>query len=95
MSCLRGARVALSLLLLAGCSGERAAQRPDPEPAPSRFAPLVFERGTDSGKVDKVGFKDGALTPDGVNDLAFRLALDGPIQALFIVGSALSWRFSW
>lgn len=90
MGCLRGARVAVSFLLLAGCGGERPAQRPDPEPGPSKLAPLVFERGADSGKVDKVGFKDGALKPDGVNDLAFRLTLDGPIQALFLVAVSAS-----
>ena len=53
--------------------------------APAPFKAITLEKAPDSGQVDKVGEKDGALKPDGVNDLAFALSTDGPIKAILLV----------
>ena len=44
----------------------------------------VVARATTSGKVDKVGEKDGAFKPDGVKDLVFEVEWEGPAAAFFL-----------
>lgn len=48
-------------------------------------ASVTLEKSADSGTVDRVGAADGALTPDGTNDLAFVAQAEGPVAALFLV----------
>ena len=45
---------------------------------------ITFVRAANSGKVDKVGEKDGAFKPDGVKDLVFEAEFEGPAAAFFI-----------
>lgn len=72
------------LLFSVGC-GDRAAP-PATAPASSRGKVEAFSSiAAASGKVDKVGPRDGAFTPDGLNDLVFGAVLDGPATAIVIV----------
>lgn len=72
-----------SMITIVGCSGGTT---PAPEPAPAAaVATPTLEKSPDSGKVDRVGASDGALTPDGTNDLGFVAQTEGPISALFLV----------
>lgn len=71
------------------CGGNQAASpraadglETPPSAAP---APITLEKSPDSGTVDRVGTSDGALAPDGTNDLAFVTRTDGPVSALFLV----------
>jgi len=65
-----------------GCASGRPA---NPSPA-AQGGTTTLEKAPESGQVDRVGPQDGALKPDGTNDLAFVSQLDGPISALFLVG---------
>jgi hypothetical protein len=47
--------------------------------------PATLSQSPDSGKVDRVGPDDGALKPDGTNDVSFVVEVDGPIKAVFLV----------
>jgi hypothetical protein len=70
-------------LTLTGCG---AGPTSPPEVAQAPPAPaLTLEKSADSGKVDRVGASDGALTPDGTNDLGFVTQTEGPIAAVFLV----------
>ena len=44
-----------------------------------------FARAATSGKVDKVGQKDGAFKPDGVKDQVFDVEYEGAVSALFVM----------
>ncbi|MEO7092842.1 MAG: hypothetical protein ABI175_06295 [Polyangiales bacterium] len=46
----------------------------------------TLAKAPDSGTVDRVGLVDGALSPDGANDLSFAVEVDGPVVAVFILG---------
>ncbi len=47
---------------------------------------VSFARSAQSGTVDKVGEKDGALKPDGVKDTVFDLEYEGaPATAIFVM----------
>jgi hypothetical protein len=61
------------------------ADRPAPAVAALSPASISLEKSPDSGNVDRVGTNDGALAPDGTNDLAFVARTDGPVSALFLV----------
>ena len=58
-----------------------------PKAAPTSTADpsMTLERAANSGKVDRVGPNDGALQPDGVEDLVFTSSVEGPVAALFLV----------
>lgn len=43
-----------------------------------------FTRAANSGKVDKVGEKDGVFKADGIKDLVFEAEFEGPAAAFFI-----------
>jgi hypothetical protein len=79
-------RTACFLLVLGmvGCAGS-----PTPAVEGGVVAPpsgsATLEKSPDSGQVDRVGPSDGALTPDGTNDLGFVARIDGPVAALFLV----------
>lgn len=56
------------------------------DPTATAVAPTItLQKSADSGQVDRVGPRDGALAPDGTNDLGFVSELQGPISALFLV----------
>lgn len=61
---------------------------PGPPPAPppkeprGKFISLALD--AKSGKVDKVGSKDGAFTPDGINDLVLDAEIEGPAIAFIV-----------
>lgn len=63
---------------------------PAPAPRPPRGKLLSFSFAPSSGKVDKVGTKDGALGPDGVKDLVFDVELEGAAIALMVVSTDAS-----
>jgi len=44
----------------------------------------AFTISNENLRVDKVGMRDGALTPDGSVDLVFTATIDGPFDAVFI-----------
>lgn len=44
----------------------------------------AFTISNENLRVDKVGMRDGALTPDGSVDLVFTATVDGPFDAVFI-----------
>lgn len=67
-------------LASAACGGPAT-----PGAVPAAGAAATLERSPDSGQVDHVGAADGALAPDGINDLAFTSEVDGPLTALFLV----------
>jgi hypothetical protein len=79
-------RIACALVVMGmiGCAGSPTAT-PSSGSAASGSAPTL-EKSPDSGQVDRVGPSDGALGPDGTNDLAFVAQADGPISAIFLVG---------
>lgn len=81
--------IVLSVVLCAvGCAGGHApAQDPSSESIPPAAPPasITLEKSADSGTIDKVGATDGALAPDGTNDLAFVALAEGPVTALFLV----------
>lgn len=63
---------------------------PAPAPRPPRGKLLSFSFAPSSGKVDKVGTRDGALGPDGVKDLVFEAELEGAAIALMVVSTDAS-----
>jgi hypothetical protein len=69
-----------------------AAPAPPPPPSPPDSAPktprakfVSFALAPTSGKVDKIGSKDGAFTPDGIRDLVFDAELEGASVIAFII----------
>jgi hypothetical protein len=74
----------LSIWAMVGCA---ASPPPVPETATPVAEPATptLEKSADSGQVDRIGASDGALAPDGTNDLGFVATADGPIAALFLV----------
>ena len=71
---------------IAGCAGGAVSEpRAASNATPARV--VAVSMAADSSKVDKVGASDGALQPDGTPDLAVRVELEGPITALFLVGT--------
>lgn len=66
---------------MAGCAGSPPASD---ALAQGELAPTL-EKSSDSGQVDRVGPSDGALGPDGTNDLGFVTQADGPLSAIFLV----------
>ncbi len=82
------ALVFLAACGLVACAGPQPAARisaDEPVKAATAVAPITLEKAAESGNVDRVGANDGALTPDGTNDLAFVARTDGPVSALFLV----------
>jgi hypothetical protein len=81
----RSCHAAVFLFAL-GC--ERTSQAPAaalPEPSAATAEAGSLERASDSGQVDRVGASDGALQPDGTNDLGFLATFEGPVVAAFLV----------
>ncbi len=72
----------LVVLGLIGCASSPPATVGDPTAGEGT---ITLEKSPDSGQVDRVGPSDGALGPDGTNDLGFVTQVDGPIGALFLV----------
>lgn len=62
-----------------------ASTTPPPTAAAAKGKFNTFSLAASSGKVDKVGNKDGAFTPDGVKDLVFDAEVEGPAVAIAIV----------
>lgn len=60
-----------------------AAATPPPPPA-MKGAFTTFTKAATSGKVDKVGEKDGAFKGDGVKDMVFDVEFEGAAAAFFI-----------
>lgn len=56
----------------------------DAGPPPMKGSFGAFTRAATSGKVDKVGEKDGAYKADGVKDLVFDVEFEGAAAAFFI-----------
>lgn len=54
-------------------------------PPPMKGTIHSFARAATSGKVDKVGEKDGNLKPDGVKDVVFDLDFEGAASAFFVM----------
>jgi hypothetical protein len=77
---------AIGVLVVLGAIGCASSPPANVSPAAGSTDAITLEKSSDSGKVDRVGPSDGALTPDGTNDLAFVSQVDGPIAALFLVG---------
>lgn len=75
---------------LIGCAGSQPRVQDVatamPSTPPAEASALTIEKSADSGTVDKVGASDGALAPDGINDLVFFAKAEGPVSALFLVG---------
>jgi len=65
-------------------SVESGADKP-PLPPTTASESLTLEKAPESGTVDRVGASDGALAPDGTNDLAFVARGEGPVSAVFLV----------
>lgn len=66
-----------------------ASVAPPASAEPAKPAPLTgsfasFVRAANSGKVDKIGEKDGVFKADGVKDLVFEAEFEGPAAAFFI-----------
>jgi hypothetical protein len=85
-----------SLLAPAPSATPEASSAPPPPPPPApastpkepRAKFLSFALAPTSGKVDKIGAKDGAFSPDGVRDLVFHAELEGgPVIAFIIVAN--------
>jgi len=73
-------------LVVVGCAGSPVTESVLPTPSGVAAAEPKLAKAADSGQVDKVGPSDGALSPDGVNDLGFVVDFQGPASALFLVG---------
>jgi len=71
----------------ASASASAAASVAPPAPAQPKGKVTSFAVAATSGKVDKVGNKDGAFTPDGVKDLVFDAEVEGPAVAIAIVSA--------
>lgn len=56
----------------------------DAGPPPMQGAFASAARAASSGKVDKIGEKDGLFKPDGVKDLVFDVEFEGQAAAFFI-----------
>lgn len=70
----------------ASASAPAASASAPPPPAPKgKFN--SFAVNAQSGKVDKVGNKDGAFKGDGVKDLVFDVELEGPANAILLVST--------
>jgi hypothetical protein len=54
-------------------------------PPPPLGTVTAFAYSAQSGKVDKVGAKDGNFKPDGVKDTVFDLEYDGMAKAIFVM----------
>jgi hypothetical protein len=67
---------------MVGCAGGTSANVAEPT---GSAGTITLEKSPDSGQVDRVGPSDGALSPDGTNDLAFVAQADGPIAALYLI----------
>jgi len=74
----------LVVIGMLGCAANPSAPVESGTPAASG-ASVTLEKSADSGQVDRVGPTDGALAPDGTNDLGFVAQVDGPVAALFLV----------
>ncbi len=72
----------LVVLGMVGCAGSPPSNVGEPTVSAGT---ITLEKSADSGQVDRVGPSDGALSPDGTNDLGFVAQVDGPIEALFLV----------
>ena len=72
----------LVVLGMVGCAASPPASVGEPTASTGTIA---LEKSADSGQVDRVGPSDGALSPDGTNDLGFVAQVDGPIGAVFLV----------
>ena len=70
-------------LVMLSCAGNPP---PAPEAAVAPGAVPTLEKAPDSGQVDRVGASDGALGPDGTNDLGFVTTFEGAVAAIFLVG---------
>lgn len=55
------------------------------KPPPMKGTVVSFTRSAQSGKVDKIGEKDGNLKPDGIKDTVFDLEYSGEATAFFIM----------
>ena len=73
----------LLVMGMIGCAGTPPTHVEAPA---TQAATFTLAKSPDSGQVDRVGPSDGALGPDGTNDLGFITQVDGPIAALFLVG---------
>jgi hypothetical protein len=82
------------LLAPAPSATPEATSAPPPPPPPPASASrpteprakfVSFGLAATSGKVDKIGSKDGAFTPDGVRDLVFDAELEGGAVIAFII----------
>jgi len=76
------AKWVLVVLGLSGCAGGSPAKVVEPA---AQGATISLAKSADSGQVDRIGPSDGALSPDGTNDLGFAISVEGPIAALFLV----------
>ncbi|MBX3189058.1 MAG: hypothetical protein KF819_18700 [Labilithrix sp.] len=56
--------------------------------APATTKVTAFAISNENLNVDKVGMRDGAITPDGNRDLAFTATVEGPIDALYLVSAS-------
>jgi hypothetical protein len=75
-----------AFLLVVGCGGTSQPLAAAPsDPAVAAAGGGSLERAPDSGQVDRVGSSDGALQPDGTNDLGFVARIEGPVVAAFLV----------
>ncbi len=72
-----------------GGGGVGASASAREEPATPRMGGEIrhFEKNKDFLRVDRVGEKDGAFTPDGVLDHVYDLELDGPATAIFLTST--------
>jgi len=72
-----------AVIAMTGCASTQPAKIEE-QPTQAATTPTL-EKSPDSGQVDRVGPSDGALDPDGTNDLGFITRIDGPISALFLL----------
>src|SRR5438876_252338 len=96
LSGLSGGRLGLLLLLTtvsAACGPSKPAENVDSggggssakSSTPSNTKVTAFGiSNTENLRVDKVGMRDGALSPDGSMDLVFTATINGPFDAVFI-----------
>lgn len=80
----------VAFLVVSGCASAPASppgtvKQPAPPVAENATSAVTLEKAAESGTVDRIGPSDGALTPDGTNDLAFIARAEGPVSALFLV----------
>ncbi len=82
--------LAASLLALAGCQKSSAAPAQEPTAKAEPGAPVTtkvtaFAVHPENLNVDKIGMKEGAISPDGNRDLVFTATVEGPADAIYVV----------